>query len=123
MSCWRNIIPYYLTEALEGVKDCFENVIPSPSLHVILSEAKNLLVSLRTGSARNLYLKEIASELKLLAMTDKEGSGFYNGLIYTLQILFKLSTFCYPDDIRSYGHIALSIEFDLPEGSYEFEIV
>jgi hypothetical protein len=45
-------------------------VIPNPSLTVILSKAKNLFVSLRTGSVRNLVLSgkdcHVAS---LLAMT------------------------------------------------------
>jgi len=34
--------------------EAFRIVIPNPSLPVILSKAKNLFVSLRTGSVRNL---------------------------------------------------------------------
>jgi hypothetical protein len=36
----------------------FRIVIPNPSLTVILSKAKNLFISLRTGSVRNLVFSE-----------------------------------------------------------------
>ncbi len=38
--------------------EAFRIVIPNPSLTVILSKAKNLFISLRTGSVRNLVFSE-----------------------------------------------------------------
>jgi hypothetical protein len=50
--------------------EAFRIVIPNPSLTVILSKAKNLFVSLRTGSVRNLVFSEIDCHVApLLAMT------------------------------------------------------
>ena len=50
--------------------EAFGIVIPSPSLTVILSKAKNLFVSLRTSSVRNLVFSERDCHVApLLAMT------------------------------------------------------
>jgi len=55
-----------------------ETVILSPSLTVILSGAKNLVVSLRTGSAKNLTF-QLAETLRFAQGDTK--TGFFNNLL------------------------------------------
>jgi hypothetical protein len=56
----------------------FRIVIPSPLLTVILSKAKNLFVSLRTGSVRDFVFSDRDCHVaSLLAMTALKNRSIY----------------------------------------------